>query len=79
MEDGFSADQIFGTHTGYTYDDLVVLPGHVSFDSNKVHLICTAAKAEQGHWDITRGTSGDRICAADPALFTRYILRKDIK
>jgi len=38
MEDGFSADQIFGTHTGYTYDDLVVLPGHVSFDSNKVDL-----------------------------------------
>lgn len=38
MEDGFSAAQIFGTHTGYTYDDIVILPGHVSFDSSSVDL-----------------------------------------
>jgi IMP dehydrogenase len=38
MEDGFSADQIFGANTGYTYDDIVILPGHVSFDSSKVDL-----------------------------------------
>jgi IMP dehydrogenase len=38
MEDGFSADQIFGTHTGYTYDDIVILPAHVSFDMNRVDL-----------------------------------------
>jgi IMP dehydrogenase len=38
MEDGFSADEIFGTPTGYTYDDIVLLPAHVSFDSRKVDL-----------------------------------------
>ena len=47
MEDGFSADQIFGTHTGYTYDDLVVLPGHVSFDSNKVDLSTNLTSNEE--------------------------------
>merc|ERR1719375_1167173 len=38
MDDGFSADEIFGTPTGYTYDDIVLLPAHVSFDSRKVDL-----------------------------------------
>merc|ERR1719181_1520414 len=38
MEDGFSAAEIFDCCTGYTYDDLVILPGHVSFQAEKVDL-----------------------------------------
>jgi IMP dehydrogenase len=38
MDDGFAAEEIFDSCTGYTYDDLVVLPGHVSFQAEKVDL-----------------------------------------
>jgi IMP dehydrogenase len=44
MDDGYSAEQIFGSCTGYTYDDLVVLPGHVSFASAKVDLSTNLTK-----------------------------------
>jgi IMP dehydrogenase len=44
MDDGFSAEQIFGSTTGYTYDDLVVLPGHVSFASEHVDMSTNLTK-----------------------------------
>ncbi|CAL1147923.1 unnamed protein product, partial [Cladocopium goreaui] len=40
-EDGFSADDIFGSSTsmsGYTYDDLICLPGHINFGVHDVNL-----------------------------------------
>jgi IMP dehydrogenase len=41
--DGFSAEQIFatsssGSKSGYTYDDLICLPGHISFGVHDVTL-----------------------------------------
>ena len=44
MEDGFSAQQIFGssvTKSGYTYDDLICLPGHIDFG---VHEVCLGSR-----------------------------------
>jgi hypothetical protein len=38
-EDGYSAKDIFqGGHgcTGYTYDDVIVLPGHINFGVEEV-------------------------------------------
>lgn len=39
--DGFSAKEVFQSQnkaTGYTYDDLIMLPGHISFGVDAVHL-----------------------------------------
>lgn len=41
LQDGFSADDIFGSSTsmsGYTYDDLICLPGHINFGVHDVNL-----------------------------------------
>jgi len=41
LDDGFSARDIFEsrrTHTGYTYDDLICLPGHIDFGVHDVSL-----------------------------------------
>eukprot|EP00440_Ansanella_granifera_P018816 gb/GFBE01020441.1/.p1 GENE.gb/GFBE01020441.1/~~gb/GFBE01020441.1/.p1 ORF type:complete len:541 (+),score=143.02 gb/GFBE01020441.1/:1-1623(+) len=41
LDDGFSAADIFGSTTsmsGYTYDDLICLPGHISFGVHDVVL-----------------------------------------
>lgn len=44
MQDGFSAQQIFTsavTKSGYTYDDLICLPGHIDFG---VHDVCLSTR-----------------------------------
>ncbi|CAK9014840.1 unnamed protein product [Durusdinium trenchii] len=41
LKDGFSADEIFNSSTtmsGYTYDDLICLPGHINFGVHDVNL-----------------------------------------
>jgi len=41
LQDGFSAQQIFTssmTKSGYTYDDLICLPGHINFGVHDVNL-----------------------------------------
>ncbi|OLQ14609.1 Inosine-5'-monophosphate dehydrogenase [Symbiodinium microadriaticum] len=41
LTDGFSASEIFGSKTamsGYTYDDLICLPGHINFGVHDVAL-----------------------------------------
>lgn len=38
LQDGFDADSLFGTGHGYTYDDLILLPGHISFGVDEVQL-----------------------------------------
>lgn len=41
VRDGHSAADIFGNplnHSGFTYDDLIVLPGHISFGVHEVEL-----------------------------------------
>mmetsp|Transcript_23399 Transcript_23399/g.55220 ORF Transcript_23399/g.55220 Transcript_23399/m.55220 type:complete len:532 (-) Transcript_23399:101-1696(-) len=41
LADGFSASEIFGSKTamsGYTYDDLICLPGHINFGVHDVAL-----------------------------------------
>lgn len=40
-QDGFSAQEIFSsaiTKSGYTYDDLICLPGHINFGVHDVNL-----------------------------------------
>ena len=36
--DGYSAEKIFNTHTGYSYDDIIILPGYIDFNVNDVSL-----------------------------------------
>lgn len=38
QEDGFTAQQIFNQYTGYTYNDIIILPGFFDFDKNEVNL-----------------------------------------
>merc|ERR1719240_825607 len=40
LADGFSAEQIFNgsSMSGFTYDDLICLPGHISFGVHDVSL-----------------------------------------
>jgi IMP dehydrogenase len=36
--DGYTADQLFAGSSGYTYDDLIILPGHIHFSVDDVQL-----------------------------------------
>lgn len=36
--DGLSARELFSAHHGYTYDDLILLPGHIDFTVDSVSL-----------------------------------------
>jgi len=36
--DGFSAKEVFAQSKGYTYDDLILLPGHIDFPTDEVSL-----------------------------------------
>lgn len=36
--DGFSAKEVFNQAKGYTYDDLILLPGHIDFPTSEVTL-----------------------------------------
>eukprot|EP00484_Ammonia_sp_Unknown_P025211 CAMPEP_0197044288 /NCGR_PEP_ID=MMETSP1384-20130603/20377_1 /TAXON_ID=29189 /ORGANISM="Ammonia sp." /LENGTH=550 /DNA_ID=CAMNT_0042475721 /DNA_START=33 /DNA_END=1685 /DNA_ORIENTATION=- len=35
---GLSAEEVFKQHFGYTYDDLILLPGHIDFSVDEVNL-----------------------------------------
>jgi IMP dehydrogenase len=37
-EDGLSANTLFNQGTGYTYDDIIMLPGHIDFAADDVTL-----------------------------------------
>jgi len=37
-QDGFSAEEIFNQLTGYTYNDIILLPGYIDFDVKDVSL-----------------------------------------
>ncbi len=37
-KDGFSADEIFTTPTGYAYNDFIILPGYIDFAPDDVNL-----------------------------------------
>jgi len=37
-KDGFSAEEIFTQHVGYTYNDIILLPSYFGFDANEVDL-----------------------------------------
>ena len=36
--DGYSVKKIFNTPTGYSYDDIIILPGYIDFNVNDVSL-----------------------------------------
>jgi IMP dehydrogenase len=36
--DGYTAEQLFASSSGYTYDDLIILPGHIHFTVDTVEL-----------------------------------------
>lgn len=38
IKDGLSAQELFENGTGYTYDDFILLPGHIDFSSDEVAL-----------------------------------------
>lgn len=38
MPDGFSAEEVFNQITGYTYNDIILLPGFIDFDVKDVNL-----------------------------------------
>ena len=35
---GYTAAQLFGQGTTYTYDDVIVLPGHINFGAHEASL-----------------------------------------
>ena len=37
-ENGLSAEEVFQQKYGYTYDDLILLPGHIDFTVDQVNL-----------------------------------------
>ncbi len=37
--DGYSAKKIFNTPTGYSYDDIIILPGYIDFNVNDCFII----------------------------------------
>lgn len=37
-EDGLSANQLFGSGAGLTYDDFLILPGYIDFTADSVDL-----------------------------------------
>jgi len=43
-ECGLSAEEVFGQKFGYTYDDLILLPGHIDFTTNDVNLVSRFSK-----------------------------------
>lgn len=38
FSDGLTAEQLFNQGTGYTYDDFILLPGHIDFSADEVNL-----------------------------------------
>jgi len=36
--DGLSAEQLFGSGKGLTYDDFIVLPGYIDFQASEVDI-----------------------------------------
>jgi len=42
--DGFSAKEVFNQSKGYTYDDLILLPGHIDFPTDAVTLASRFSK-----------------------------------
>ncbi len=38
FNDGVSAKELFGGKMGYTYDDIILLPGHINFSVDEVNL-----------------------------------------
>ncbi len=38
IKDGFSAEEIFTTPTGYAYNDFIILPGYIDFSPDEVFL-----------------------------------------
>ena len=37
-KDGFTAEEVFNQYIGYTFNDIIILPGFFDFDSNEVNL-----------------------------------------
>ena len=37
-EDGIIAEMLFHSKTGYTYDDIIILPGYIDFSTNDISL-----------------------------------------
>eukprot|EP01111_Echinosteliopsis_oligospora_P010909 TRINITY_DN3482_c0_g1_i3.p1 TRINITY_DN3482_c0_g1~~TRINITY_DN3482_c0_g1_i3.p1 ORF type:complete len:144 (+),score=23.30 TRINITY_DN3482_c0_g1_i3:116-547(+) len=37
-QDGLSVHQVFSQQNGYTYDDVIILPGQINFDVDSVEL-----------------------------------------
>lgn len=42
--DGYTASQLFGQGVSYTYDDVIMHPGHISFGAHEVDLTCNLTK-----------------------------------
>mmetsp|Transcript_49317 Transcript_49317/g.128669 ORF Transcript_49317/g.128669 Transcript_49317/m.128669 type:complete len:524 (-) Transcript_49317:514-2085(-) len=44
FQDGLSAEELFSNRNGYTYNDYIILPGHINFDAKDVSLASQATK-----------------------------------
>ena len=42
--DGCTLKEIFNSKIGYTYDDIIILPGYIGFSSNEVDLTSRLTK-----------------------------------
>eukprot|EP00878_Enallax_costatus_P013887 GHUV01014522.1.p1 GENE.GHUV01014522.1~~GHUV01014522.1.p1 ORF type:complete len:358 (+),score=101.32 GHUV01014522.1:142-1215(+) len=45
LYDGYAATQLFGQGVSYTYDDVIMHPGHICFGAHEVDLSCNVTKS----------------------------------
>ena len=38
IEDGITKYELFGSNSGYTYDDVIILPGYIDFPCENVNI-----------------------------------------
>ena len=38
LQDGKTAEELIGKGIGYTYNDIIILPGHIDFGINEINL-----------------------------------------
>jgi hypothetical protein len=63
---GYSATQLFGQGVSYTYDDVIMHPGHISFGAHEVMRLGRVCR--QSSWQAAAAPAADILVLAMPPL-----------